>query len=220
MFGLVILLLAPIKDFEVQRLFPIFGYGLDKTFLFGISNLFALSGLGYIYLLPPLLKENTSLKRITIISTMLSSIALFFSVLCILFVFSFHINTNENMTLYLLTMVVHHGNIIHGINILFMLIWILSIVAYISTSIFFVIFVLKKITNIRAKNILVYTIPIALLPCAILFQNNPILYTTIQKFISTLTMRFYIHNLPYHTYLCQYKICFFYKSINLRKEKE
>ena len=53
MSGLIILLLAPIKDFEVQRVFPVLGYGLDKTFISGTSNLFALSGLGYIFLLPP-----------------------------------------------------------------------------------------------------------------------------------------------------------------------
>ena len=202
MSGLIILLLAPIKDFEVQRVFPVLGYGLDKTFISGTSNLFALSGLGYIFLLPPLLEKNTSLKKIATISTILSSIALLFSVLCILFVFSFNINTNENMTLYLLTMVVHHGNIIHGINILFMIIWIISIVTYISVSIFFVLFIINKLSRIKNKNLLTYVIPLALLPFSIIFQNNPQIYSMVQDFINTLTTRFYIYNLPYSTLFC------------------
>lgn len=43
--GLAILLLAPAKDFEVQRIYPILGYGINATFIAGLSNLYALSGL-------------------------------------------------------------------------------------------------------------------------------------------------------------------------------
>ena len=188
--GLAILLLAPTKDFEVQRLFPILGYGFNTTFLSGISNLFALSGIGYIYLLPPLLKETTRIRKISIISLILSSIALFFSVLCILLVFGFHINTNENMTLYLLTMVVHHGNIIHGINILFMIVWILSILAYISITVFFITFVLNKITDTKNSQILNIAISFSLVPCSIVFQNNPLVYAIVQRFLCTITNGF------------------------------
>lgn len=188
--GLVILLLAPIKDFEVQRIFPIFGYGLNTTFISGISNLFALSGLGYIYLLPPVLKENTSIKKITTISLIFSSISLFFSVLCMLFTFSFHINANENMTLYLLTMVVHQGNIVHGINMLFMIIWILSIIAYVSTTIFFIIFIIKKLVTIRNILVLNYAISFTLVPCSIIFQNYPTTYFAIQDFMTALAIGF------------------------------
>ena len=188
--GLTILLLAPAKDFEVQRLFPILGYGINATFFTGLSNLFALSGLGYIFLLPPILRENANIKKIGNISLALSSIALFFSILCMLFVFSFHVETNENMALYLLTMVVHHGNVIHGINVLFMIIWILSIVAYLSTTIFFMLFILKKLGRIENTSALNYSICSILLSSSIIFQNYPQIYFVIHNIMKSTIMYF------------------------------
>ena len=188
--GLTILLLAPIKDFEYQRIFPIFGYGVNATFVGGLSNLFALSGLGYIFLLPSILDNQTNLKKVSTISLALSSIALFFSILCMLFVFSFHVDTNENMTLYLLTMVVHHGNLIHGINVLFMIIWILSIIAYLSTTIFFILFILKKVGRLEKTTPLNYSISALLLSSSIIFQNSPKIYFAIENFMEPAILYF------------------------------
>lgn len=187
--GLVVLLLAPAKDFEFQRIFPVLGYGFNKTFISGLSNLFALSGLGYIFLLPSTLEKNSNIKKITIISLTLSSIALFVSILCMLFIFSFHITINENMTLYLLTMVVHHGNVIHGINILFMIVWIISIIAYVSITVYFIILISKKIFNIENKSqkyisFINYTIAILLLICSVVFQNYPIIFMKLQNILT------------------------------------
>ncbi|MBR2705133.1 MAG: Ger(x)C family spore germination protein [Clostridia bacterium] len=187
--GLVILLLAPIKDFEPQRIFPILGYGIDATFISGLSNLYALSGIGYVFLLPSVLDKNTNLKKITIFSLILSGVALFFSVLCMLFVFSFNINTNENMSLYLLTMVVHHGNVIHGINALFMIVWILSIVSYLSVTVFFIVLIIQKLLRIDSStnsskqiiSFIIYIIAALQLVCSVWFQNNPIVYINTEK---------------------------------------
>ncbi|MBQ3407642.1 MAG: GerAB/ArcD/ProY family transporter [Clostridia bacterium] len=188
--GLVILLLAPVKDFEFQRIFPILGYGIDATFFSGISNLFALSGLGYIFLLPQNLGNNTNIKKITTISLALSVSALFFSILCMLFTFSYHVNPNENMNLYLLTMVVHHGNVIHGINILFMIIWILSIIAYISTTVFFILFILKKLGRLKYTNSLNYSFSSLFLSSCIVFQNYPQFYFVAQSFMEHVILYF------------------------------
>ena len=147
--SIIIVLLTPIKDFVFQRFSPILGYGIDATFVSGLSNIFALSGLGYIFLIPTLLKDSTSFKKISIISILISGFYLILSVCCTLLVFSFIISPNENLSLYLLTMVSNYGDLIHGINTIFVLVWILSIISYISIGIFFVLFVTQKISNIK-----------------------------------------------------------------------
>lgn len=186
--GLLVILLSPAKDFEPQRIFPILGYGFNSTFINGLSNLYALSGIGYVFLLPSILDKNTNIKKITLVSLVISSIALFFSILCMVFIFSFHIDTNENMTLYLLTMVVHHGNVIHGINILFMIIWIISIISYISTTVFFIIFIIKKIfgidNNSKYSSLIIYIIASLLLICSVFLQNNPTSYMKVQDILA------------------------------------
>lgn len=169
--GLIILLFSPASDFQIQRLLPIFGYGIDKTFIQGTMNIFALSGLGYIFFLPTLMDKNTNLRKIALFSLGISGFFLLLSTFCLLLVFSFIIDTNESMLLYVLTMFMRHGNLIHGINTLFVLVWILSIIAYISTTFSFILFILKKIVNLKETDSSNYCICTIILGIAVLLQN-------------------------------------------------
>ena len=169
--GLLIILLSPVKHFVIQRFFPILGYGFNATFFEGLTNIFALSGIGYIYLLPTLLKNNQDLRKITLISLAISSIYLFLSVCCLLLVFSFTVDTNENISIYLLTMVANFGSFIHGINTIFIFVWILSIIAYLSTAIFFISFILRKIGNLKNTNSVNYCITSIILGLSLFGKN-------------------------------------------------
>ena len=64
-----------------------------------------------------------------------------------------------------------HGNLIHGINTLFVLVWILSIIAYISTTFSFILFILKKIVNLKETDSSNYCICTIILGIAVLLQN-------------------------------------------------
>ena len=208
--GLFVLLLAPVKDFEPQRIFPILGYGLNTTFISGLSNLYALSGIGYMFLLPSTLDKNTNIKKITVISLLLTGLTLFFAVLCMLFVFSFHVDTNENMTLYLLTMVVHHGNIIHGITALFIIIWMLSIISYISAAVYFIVLTIRKLlkkSNKSKRNYyaVMYVLAIPILICSVWFQNNPIIYMTIEKIMIPSILIFVFTIIPFILLAARFK---------------
>lgn len=169
--GLIILLFSPASDFQIQRLLPVFGYGLNKTFIQGTTNIFALSGLGYIFFLPTLMDKNTNLRKIALISLCISGFFLFLSTFCLLLVFSFIIDANESMLLYVLTMFMRHGNLIHGINTLFVLVWILSIIAYISTTLSFILFILRKILNLKETTSSNYSICTIILGLAVLLQS-------------------------------------------------
>lgn len=169
--GLSILLLVPAKDFEIHRLLPILGYGINETFFKGLTSLFALSGLGYIFLLPPILKSHKDLKKITVISLSISGLFLFFSTICMLLIFSFYINANENMSLYLLTMVVHHSNLIHAVNTLFLLVWILSIISYISITLYFILYIIKKVGRLSDTSSINYSIVSTFIALSLILQN-------------------------------------------------
>lgn len=148
--SILIVLLTPIKDFVIQRFFPILGYGFKATFITGISNIFALSGLSYIFLIPSLLKKSANYKKITIIALCISGVYLILSVCCTLLIFPFVLSPNENLSLYLLTKVSNYGDLIHGINTIFILLWIISVIAYASIGLFFMLYITKKIANIKS----------------------------------------------------------------------
>ncbi|MBR2744155.1 MAG: GerAB/ArcD/ProY family transporter [Clostridia bacterium] len=170
-FSILIVLLTPIKSFVIQRFFPLLGYGFNETFLAGISNIFALSGLSYILLIPSLLKESESYKKVAIISLCISGFYLILSVCCTLLVFPFVLSPNENLSLYLLTKVSNYGELIHGVNTIFILLWIISVIAYISIGLFFMLYITQKISTIKSTILLNYCYSLILLVLSYVWKD-------------------------------------------------
>lgn len=56
MINLIIAFFCVSARFVPQRIFPILGYGINSTFLSGISNIFAFTGIAYIYFLRTIVK--------------------------------------------------------------------------------------------------------------------------------------------------------------------
>lgn len=151
--SIIILFFSSAKDFEIQRLFPILGYGATETFVNGLSNIFSFSIIAYLLFLPPSLSKVKDFKKISIISVVISALYLLIAVVCLLLVFPFIFSTNEPISIYLLTRMIDFGRFFQRVDALFLLIWMISIFSYISISLHFLLYVFKKITNItNSKN--------------------------------------------------------------------
>ena len=50
LFGIIFILFANTKNLVPQKIFPILGYGVDKTFISGIGNLYSFGNIGIFYL--------------------------------------------------------------------------------------------------------------------------------------------------------------------------
>lgn len=148
--SMLIILFATVKDFIPQRIFPILGFGADKTFLVGINNIFAFSGFAYLYFLIPILKNPEKFKKVAFISTIISAVYLFLGVICLLMMFSFISFSEELLSVYLLTRMIEFGRFFQRIDAIFILIWILAMISFLSISSFFSIYVVDKL--VRFKN--------------------------------------------------------------------
>lgn len=186
---LVILFSSP-KTFVFQRLLPIFGYGIDETFFSGLSNLFAFIGIGYLFFLQPLLKDRKSFKKVSIVSLIISSVLLFLSVCCLLLVLPFIMDTNESISLYLLTRIVNYGEFLQGANTIFILIWILSIITYISIELFFVLHITKKLTKIENTNAVNYCFCSIVLGFSFLIQDYAQFVNFVENILKSSSMIF------------------------------
>ncbi len=169
--SILVVLIAPAPNFVFQRLLPILGYGAKETFFSGLSNLYGFVGFSYIFFLPRLLKNSNDVKKITLISLGIAGIFLLLSVCCLLLVFSFILDTNESLSLYLLTRIVNYGDFIQGANTIFVVIWILSVIAYVSITIFFIIYIFKRIAHLKDTSSANLCICSILLGTTILLQN-------------------------------------------------
>lgn len=182
LFSLLFIYLANIEYFCVDRFFPILGTGFTPTFLSGISNLFAFSAIIFIYLLPPYLEDSKDLKKISIISIIFSAIYLFFSVTSLLLMFPFLPSTEQVMPLYLLTRYIEFGRFFQRLDAIFLLIWIISVISYLSIISSFSLAIFKKITNIQHTKPLVLLFALILFDVS-LFPNNLIQIRLLTNFV-------------------------------------
>lgn len=204
------LFIANFKYFTFERLFPILGNGFNSVFIQGISNLFAFQGLCYIYFLPTHLQNPNKIKKITIIALLFSGIYLLLCVAIILFMFNAFIDTGELMPLYSAVRYIEFGNFIQRLDSVFLFIWILAFVSYLSIVINFCKIIFQKLTNIKEEKFVIFPLSILILGIALIPKNISIL--------NFLTTKIYI----YTFFIFVIGICFgilFFANIK-KKNKE
>lgn len=184
--SMLIIFASTAKSFVFERLFPILGNGLNATFFSGMSNLFAFSGIGLLYFIMPLLKNNKNFKKISIIAIVISSVYLFLSVITLLLVFSFVTKANLTLDIYSLSRTIEYGRFFQRTDALFILLWILLVLSYLSVVLALSLHIFKKISNISNLKIMTYCF-IAIMFSAGLIINNVNIY----KFIYGTVYRYY-----------------------------
>ena len=161
------LFFSDMQFFEFEKMYPIFGDGIFTTFVSGISNIFAFQCLAYIYFLPPKLRNPNKLKHVVVTAICLSCILLLICVAIILFMFNGFIETDELMPLYSAVKYIEFGSFFRNMDSLFVLIWIISFVSYLSINLKISSGIFKKITNIKNNYVLTFILSIVLLLCSI-----------------------------------------------------
>lgn len=149
---LIFIFLMSGQKFVSGRAFPLLGFGIKNIFLDGALNIFAFSGLTYALFLMPMMKNNKHLFRITYIAAIISSVFIFFTIVALLLMFPLPISTGSNIPIYLQTREIKIGNFIQRADAFFVIIWLVTILSYLSIMITFITSIFKKITNIENKS--------------------------------------------------------------------
>ncbi len=169
--GILFLFFTNINRFVPERIFPILGEGAFNTFVLGLTNIASFGGIAYIYFLPPLLKDNTKFKKITLISIIATAIYLVFTIATLLFIFTFFTNVSEISPLYTATRYIEFGSFFQRLESVFLLIWILVFACYLSIVCKFSISIFQKITGITNKKPLIDIFGILILSIALIPKN-------------------------------------------------
>lgn len=172
--SIIFLFFANMNKFTPEKIFPIFGDSLFDTFVLGITNLASFGGIAYLYFLPPFLKQPEKMKKIALISIVLSACYLILCVSTLLFMFSFFLETNEITPLYNATRYIEFGNFFQRLESIFLLIWILAFACYLSIVIKFSMQIFKKLTNIETKKPLIDIFGILILGISLIPKNYAI----------------------------------------------
>lgn len=169
--SIIFLFIANIDHFIFERVFPLLGDGLNSTFFSGMSNLFAFGGLAYLYFIPPYLRESNKFNKVAIISIILSSIYLLLSISTIFFMFNSYSEIDEIMPLFNAVRYIEFGTFFQRLDAIFLLIWIISFMTYLSIVSKFCLDILKKLTNIKNEKLIVSPICLLILGISLALSN-------------------------------------------------
>lgn len=147
--SLLILVLSLIPNISIDRMYPIFGNGINATFIQGLGNLYAFSGICMIFFISPMLADSNSLNKIVIISYFIISIILFLMISTLLLALNFLLNVNEVSPIYLLLKSIQFGNFIQNPELFFILTWILSIMSFLCVYSMLIILITQKLLNLK-----------------------------------------------------------------------
>ena len=159
------------KNFVFERVFPILGYGAETTFLKGSANIFCFGNIFFLLLLMPYLKDYNQFNKLSYTSVILSGFFILITILGILLVFPLNVASTSNIPLYMQTRTLTFGKLLQRLDALFILIWDLNILSYLSIVIGFVVSIFKKITNIQTGKTISYTFVAILLGASLIYRN-------------------------------------------------
>lgn len=154
--SILVIFLLNMKNYDIKNIFPIFGNGISTTFGTGISNLFAFSGLSYLYFLPPILHKPKEFKKISLISISISGFLLVITIANILLIYSHSLVNLELFPLYISVRYIEFGTFLQRLDSIFLSFCIIAAITYISLSTKLCSKIWQKIFNLSNAKPIVY----------------------------------------------------------------
>jgi len=184
--SMLIIFISTAKLFIPQNIFPILGFGVNKTFLTGLTNIYSFTSFAYIYFLIPLLKNPEDFKKISILSIVISAINLFLGAICLIMIFPFIPFSDEMLSIYLVARLIEFGKFLQRVDAVFILIWILSLFSFLSVNVSFINKILKKLLCLKNYREMSFSV------CALIFSIS-LLFANISniKFTQTVLLKYF-----------------------------
>ena len=172
----MIVFLCSIPSFKSANLYPVLGNGVNQIFFNGLSNIYAFSGITLLFFILPYLKKKEDYRKISILGITISSILLFLSAISILLSFPISAITEESLSFYWLVRTINFGRFFQRIDSIYILMWIICVLSFVSINLFFVTLTLKKMANLHHLKILEYIFAIAVFVGVYLLKNTQALW--------------------------------------------
>lgn len=186
LFSIMFIFVANTGNFTPERMFPLLGDGATTTFLTGLSNLHAFGGLALLYFVPPYLKEEKDYKKVAFSSMIFSGVWLILSVTTLLFIFPSLTTTDEILPLYFASRFIEFGRFFQRLDSIFLFIWIISILSYISLMINLAVQIFRRVTHFKYEYAVIYLFAFFVFIIPLIPQNFSkvtFLETTVYQYI-------------------------------------
>lgn len=185
--SIVFIFFSNIPNFSFDRLLPLLGDGFFPTFFSGMSNLYVFNAIAILYFLPPYLSNYKEIKKISYLSIIFAGILLMFSVSSVLLTFPFIESVEQILPLYLVARFIEFGRFFQRLDAVFLLVWIISIISYLSFVFSLANNIFKELTNIENVNKTIYIFGLIIFAASLIpqtLENIKFLENTIYKYFT------------------------------------
>ena len=156
--GIVVTFLSVMDLFNWHRVFPVFGYGLNETFLLGASNIYAFGSLSALFFLPPMLEKRGDYKKVAIITLLVTAVLLLFSITSMILALSFSFTASALSPMYLVIRSMEWGSFFESPEAIFTFIFILSMICFQAVFIMLALYVTSKMGKLSNGSTLAFSI--------------------------------------------------------------
>jgi len=143
-FAFFIIILGVSQYYDITNLFPILGTGAKDIFIEGIPKISFFSAISILFFMSPFIRTHKSFKSVGYISITIAGILLTFSTLAYMLVFPYPASLENILPIYSLARLINYGRFFQRIEALFVVIWDTVAMLYLSTGLFFTVYIFKK----------------------------------------------------------------------------
>lgn len=169
--GIVLILLGVINKFKIVNLYPILGNANELSIRNGIVGMSWFSGILAFFILMPFLKDKDNSKKVAYKIIGFPSFVIFIVTLVYQGVFSYPCNKKQMLPLYALSRSIRQGQKIERIEAVFLIIWVLSALTFITLATIIIAYLFKKLFRLKHDIPLVLSIIVIIFSCSVMYKN-------------------------------------------------
>jgi len=170
-FAFFIIILGVSQYYDVTNLFPILGTGAKDIFIEGIPKISFFSAISVLFFMTPFIKTYKNFKSIGYISIIIAGVLLALSTLAYVFVFPYPSSLENILPIYSLARLINYGRFFQRIEALFVVIWDTVAMLYLSTGLFFTVYIYKKTFKLAYYKPLIIPFTIIILGLSLIPQS-------------------------------------------------
>lgn len=134
---------------RIERSLPIFANGASNIFLAGASNVFAFNGLFFLYFISPMLNKKEDTSKVTFASILICGVFLILAIALLVFAFSDIYSISRISPIYFIIVNSRLSAFLERPEIIFIFIWTLALMSFISIAVMFCLNIFKKLANMK-----------------------------------------------------------------------
>ncbi|NLD49530.1 MAG: endospore germination permease [Clostridiaceae bacterium] len=147
--GFIIVLSGTVEYYDISHILPLMGTGPYNIFVNGATRISVFSGLSMLFLMAPFIGAHRNFKKVGLYGILISSFFLTIGTLIYLLSIPYPYSNEGFLPVYQLSRKIDYGRFFQRIESIFVIIWTMTALVYLSTVLFFITHLFKKTFSLK-----------------------------------------------------------------------